>query len=163
MTNEELQRLVEDISWEYFKRKFEHEASFNPRLRTTGGRYLLSSHNIEINKTYYEMMGLDELIGIIKHELCHYHLHLLKRGYQHKDADFKSLLKRVGGPRYCSPLPAESKKGKSKKLLIYSCVSCKQKYTRRKRMDIKKYVCGKCRGRLILEEIIDVDRQSYRG
>ena len=81
MTNEELQRLVEDISWEYFKRKFEHEASFNPRLRTTGGRYLLSSHNIEINKTYYEMMGLDELIGIIKHELCHYHLHLLNYEY----------------------------------------------------------------------------------
>ncbi|HEO8420259.1 SprT family protein [Niallia sp. FSL W8-0635] len=158
MTNEELQGLVEGISWEYFKRKFEHKASFNPRLRTTGGRYLLSTHNIEINKTYYEVMGLEELIGIIKHELCHYHLHLLNRGYQHKDADFKILLKSVGGPRFCSSLPIEMKKGKAKRVLIYSCVSCKQKYTRKKRMDINKYVCGKCRGRLKLEEIISIDK-----
>ena len=158
MTNEELQKLVEDISWDYFRRSFEHKATFNPRLRTTGGRYLLSTHNIEINKTYYDLMGLDELVGIIKHELCHYHLHLLNKGYQHKDADFKSLLKRVGGPRYCSPLPIESKKGKSKKILIYSCVSCKQQYTRKKRMDIKKYVCGKCKGRLKLDEVIQMGK-----
>ena len=157
MTNEELQALVEEISLEYFERKFEHRATFNGRLRTTGGRYLLSTHNIEINKTYYEVLGLEELIGIIKHELCHYHLHLLRRGYQHKDADFKTLLKRVGGPRYCSSLPVEIKQGKSKRILIYSCVSCKQKFTRKKRMDIKKYVCGKCRGRLILEEIISTN------
>ena len=28
---------------------------------------------------------MEELIGIIKHELCHYHLHLEGKGYQHRD------------------------------------------------------------------------------
>ena len=40
---------------------------------------------------------MEELIGIIKHELCHYHLHLEGKGYQHRDKDFKELLKKVGG------------------------------------------------------------------
>ena len=52
------------------------------------------SHNIEINKKHYEEFGIEELIGIIKHELCHYHLHIEKRGYKHRDQDFKELLKK---------------------------------------------------------------------
>ena len=88
----------------FFKKTFIHYAYFNPRLRTTGGRYLLRSHDIEINKKYYDERGIEELIGIIKHELCHYHLHLEKKGYQHRDADFKKLLKKVGAPRFCTPL-----------------------------------------------------------
>lgn len=156
MTNEELQVLVETISLQYFQRAFKHKASFNRRLRTTGGRYLLHTHNIEINKTYYDALGKDELIGIIKHELCHYHLHLLNRGYQHKDADFKNLLKMVGGPRFCSSLPMQQKKEQKKKIIIYKCLGCKQRYTRRKRMNTTKYVCGRCRGKLELEEIRSV-------
>lgn len=80
MDNRELQKLVEEISLKDFNRRFKHLASFNPRLRTTGGRYLLRSHNIEINKKYLDERGIDEIIGIIKHELCHYHLHIGKRG-----------------------------------------------------------------------------------
>ena len=88
MNQEQLQKLVEDISVTTFKKRFVHSAYFNSRLRTTGGRYLLQSHNIEINKKYYDEQGVEELVGIIKHELCHYHLHLEKKGYQHKDPDF---------------------------------------------------------------------------
>jgi len=157
LTNEELQVLVEEISLKYFQRAFKHKAIFNPRLRTTGGRYLLHTHNIEINKIYYDVLGEEELIGIIKHELCHYHLHLLKRGYQHKDADFKLLLKKVGGPRFCSSLPMEKRKENVKKYIYYSCTKCNQKYTRRKRIDTKKYVCGKCRGKLKFVEVINVE------
>ncbi|WP_437830273.1 SprT family protein [Niallia taxi] len=152
MTDQELQLLVEEVSNQYFQIPFIHKASFNPRLRTTGGRYLLNSHNIEINRKYLDQLGLEELIGIIKHELCHYHLHINKRGYQHKDADFKNLLKSVGGPRFCSSLPRENISSKPKKVLIYKCKSCNQVYLRRKKVDTKKYVCGKCRGKLVLEE-----------
>lgn len=148
MTDQELQQLVEDISQTFFDRPFLHKVTFNPRLRTTGGRYLLTNHNIEINRLYFDQLGMDELVGIIKHELCHYHLHLLNRGYKHRDEDFKKLLHKVNGARYCSSLPNINKKGTSKKLYIYQCQACQQKYTRRKRMDIKKYVCGKCRGKL---------------
>ena len=80
MEQQELQSLVEKISVESFGKPFRHIASFNPRLRSTGGRYLLGTHNIEINKKYYEQLGVKELVGIIKHELCHYHLHLEGRG-----------------------------------------------------------------------------------
>ena len=43
MTNEELQLLTEKLSLHFFRKAFKHKAIFNPRLRTTGGRYLLSS------------------------------------------------------------------------------------------------------------------------
>ena len=73
MNNEKLQQMVERISKESFGIPFLHKATFNPRLRTTGGRYLLRSHNLEFNPKHYDEYGLDELTGIIKHELCHYH------------------------------------------------------------------------------------------
>jgi SprT-like protein len=148
MQNNELQILVEKISLELFGKPFKHKATFNSKLRTTGGRYLLGTHNIEINRKYLEQLGETELIGIIKHELCHYHLHLEGRGYQHRDADFKFLLKKVGAPRYCNRLTEMPKKRTSKKLLIYQCTKCNLQYKRRKSINTSRYVCGKCRGKL---------------
>lgn len=49
MNDQALQGLVEKISSEDFGRKFKHRAFFNGRLRTTGGRYRLKDHDIEIN------------------------------------------------------------------------------------------------------------------
>jgi len=149
MKQEQLQKLVEDISVTVFQKRFVHFAYFNLRLRTTGGRYLLQSHNIEINKKYYDERGIEELIGIIKHELCHYHLHLEKKGYQHRDADFKYLLKKVGAPRFCTPLTV-AKQSQSTKLYQYKCKSCSQQYLRKKRVNTSRFVCGRCKGMLLL-------------
>lgn len=149
LDNKKLQELVEEISITFFQRPFRHQAYFNPRLRSTGGRYLLSNHNIEINKRYFELFGEKELIGIIKHELCHYHLHLEGKGYQHRDADFKYLLKEVGAPRFCTPLPDSKKRKASKRILVYICGDCSQVYKRKRAINTAKYVCGKCRGKLI--------------
>ncbi len=148
MKQEQLQTLVEDISLTVFQKEFVHTAYFNPRLRTTGGRYLLQSHNIEINKKYYEERGIEELIGIIKHELCHYHLHLEAKGYQHRDKDFKDLLKKVGAPRFCKPL-VSTKQIRSTKSYYYKCNNCSQQYLRKKRVDTNRFVCGRCKGRLL--------------
>ncbi|MDQ0273197.1 SprT family protein [Cytobacillus purgationiresistens] len=153
MEDKELQLLVEGISLRYFGKAFRHKALFNARLRTTGGRYMLTDHRIEINKNYFIQLGEGELIGIIKHELCHYHLHLEGKGYQHRDPEFKSLMKQVGAPRFCSTLP-QQKKRKNTKVIVYMCIDCKQIYQRRRQMDISKYVCGKCRGRLIKQKEI---------
>ncbi|UOE96293.1 SprT family protein [Alkalihalobacillus sp. LMS39] len=142
-----LQKLVEDISLSFFGRAFVHEARFNSRLRTTGGRYLLRTHDIEINPKQYEIHGYDELVGIIKHELCHYHLHIQKKGYKHQDADFKTLLKEVGGSRYCQVLPNARRVSTS--VHLYECASCKTKYKRKRRINVAKYVCGKCAGKLL--------------
>ncbi|WP_071396432.1 SprT family protein [Bacillus tuaregi] len=152
MDNQELQKLVEDISIKYFHKPFRHRAIFNNRLKTTGGRYLLKSHDIEMNIKYYQQLGIEELVGIIKHELCHYHLHIEGKGYKHRDKDFKELMEVVGAPRYCSSLPENSAGPKSQKVNIYICNSCNQIYRRKRRMDTKKYVCGICRGALSLKK-----------
>jgi SprT-like protein len=149
MDDHELQLLVEKVSLDSFGKLFRHKAIFNSRLRSTGGRYLLSNHNIEVNKKYLEQIGEDELIGIIKHELCHYHLHLEGKGYQHRDLEFKYLLRKVGAPRFCSQLPDAPKKHTFRKILVYECVKCHFQYKRKRVIDTTRYVCGKCRGKLV--------------
>ena len=147
MNDQELQLYVEELSVQYFQQPFLHKAYFNNRLRTTGGRYLLRSHNIEINKKSLELFGIEELRGIILHELCHYHLHIRGMGYKHRDADFRNLLKKVGAPRFCSTIE-ENKKSSNQVKRIYQCINCNRIYTRKRRMDVTKYRCGICRGKL---------------
>jgi SprT-like protein len=153
MINRELEKLVKEISTNLFGKPFRHKARFNPRLKTTGGRYLLQSHDIEINKKYLEEHGKKELIGIIKHELCHYHLHIEGKGYKHRDQDFKTLLRKVDAPRHCTPLEVSRKK---QKLVVYGCGECNTIYRRKRRIDTERYVCGKCNGKLklIKEEML---------
>lgn len=147
MTNQELQILVETVSKQSFHRQFAHQAVWNGRLKTTGGRYKLSTHNLDFNPKIYEKYGKEELIKVIKHELCHYHLHILGMGYQHKDQDFKRLLKKVGGTRYAPQLVEKAYKQ-------YSCQTCGHIYKRARAINTKKYVCGKCKGKLKQLQII---------
>lgn len=149
MTDEQIQRLVEKLSLDQFGLAFTHRAYFNSRLKSTGGRYLLGSHNIEFNKKLYDHFGMSELEGIVLHELCHYHLHLQGKGYQHRDRDFRELMKKVGAPRFCSSLPKEeskSTKPKQVKVHTYKCVNCHLIYRRKRKMNVTKYCCSKCRG-----------------
>ena len=155
MDNQELQTLVEKISRDYFNKPFRHQATFNSRLRTTGGRYLLQSHNLEVNKKYLDEFGMEELIGIIKHELCHYHLHIEGKGYQHRDRDFKQLLQKVDAPRFCSSLPANKVTRKPRRILTYICSGCDSIFNRKRRIDTNRYVCGRCHGKLQLKPIDD--------
>ena len=70
-------------------------------------------------------LGMEELIGIIKHELCHYHLHLEGKGYQASEIRIlKSLLKKLVAPRYCTPLPETSVKRKQNRILTYIMIEC---------------------------------------
>ncbi|PTQ85182.1 SprT-like protein [Trichococcus patagoniensis] len=149
MNEQELQQLVEHISITIFRKPFRHRASFNRRLRTTGGRYHLNSHNLDFNPLVLEVHGLEELEKVVKHELCHYHLHLEGRGYRHRDADFRNLLKASGGSRFVKDLrPAPAEEIAAAPKWLYSCSACGQNYPRKRRIDVKKYVCGKCKGKL---------------
>jgi len=148
MTNLDLQHLVEQLSVTEFHRPFLHHAFFNRRLRTTGGRYQLQSHNIDINPKMLTDFDEATLIGVIKHELCHYHLHILGQGYQHRDAAFKQLLARVGGSRY-APQPKSGVAVQAYRY-TYQCQNCGQVYHRKRRMDTRRYTCGRCRGRIKL-------------
>ncbi|EAD0693567.1 SprT family protein [Listeria monocytogenes] len=143
MNQAELQRHMEEVSLQFFQKEFRHQAVFNARLRTTGGRYLLKSHNIEMNPKYLENFGLVYFIGIMKHELCHYHLHLEKKGYQHRDQDFRELLKKVDAPRFCATIPREIT------MHEYTCKSCGKSFLRQRRFNVNRYRCGSCGGKLI--------------
>ncbi|MCU5746535.1 SprT family protein [Staphylococcus sp. SQ8-PEA] len=146
MNDQDLQLLTERISEEYFDSKFSHQAYFNNRLRTTGGRYMLKSHHIEINPKQYEHYGEQALKDIIKHELCHYHLHLKGKGYQHRDKAFKELSSRVGAPRYCTPIQSYEERVN----YIYRCKNCGHLYRRIRKVNLRQRVCGHCRGNLLL-------------
>ena len=152
MTPEQLQQLVEKVSLQAFGRPFQHQAVFNKRLKTTGGRYHLKDHHLDFNPKML-VHGEEAFIKIIKHELCHYHLHLLGRGYRHQDADFKTLLAKTGGSRFAPSVLQEVK------VLTYQCTNCQQTFQRRRRLS-SKYVCGKCRGnlQLVKTDVISIDK-----
>jgi len=143
MTPEELQTLVEKLSLEYFGEPFLHKASINKRLRTTGGRYHLDTYGLDFNPKILSLFGQQTFEDIIKHELCHYHLHLAGKGYRHADADFKKLLKQVDGLRYTPSIEA---KQATVLRWVYRCQDCKTMIYRKRRFNIKKYVCTKCNG-----------------
>ncbi|GAA3619597.1 SprT family protein [Secundilactobacillus similis] len=149
MTDAELQKLVERISLTSFGKPFQHRAVFNARLKTTGGRYHLDDHHIDINPKMLTVFGEDTLIGIIKHELCHYHLHLAGQSGKHGTPSFKQLLQAVGGSRYAPRLEPPVKRA-SKRRLVYRCSRCGQLYERQRRINLDRMVCGRCRGRLQL-------------
>ena len=142
MNEHELQQLTMEISRTSFHREFTHKITYNKRLRSSGGRYLLKTGNIEINPLVEQELGIEALIGVIKHELCHYHLHQTGGGYRHRDADFKRLLHQVGGSRFVERMKEPA--------FLYECVDCHHRYPRMRKMNTNRYVCGKCRGKLIL-------------
>lgn len=140
-TASKLTAYVQLISKEKFGWTFEHKAFWNTRLRTTGGRFFPKDCHLDFNP---KMANLPEFDQIILHELTHYHLFRQHRGYQHQDLDFKQLLKEVGGSRY-APRISEPK-------LTYQCQKCGLLYQRQRKIDLKKYRCGKCRGKLSLKK-----------
>lgn len=145
----DLMQLVCEISERYFFAPFCHMCRYNNRLRTSGGRYLLKSHDLEFNLRYAKAYGMPELVATIKHELCHYHLHLSGRGYRHGDRDFMQLLQKVGGARYARPIQLRSRQTPRYE---YVCTDCLQTYMRQRRIDTSQYVCGKCHGKLLLKK-----------
>lgn len=149
MDQKHLQELVEKISKKFFGKPFIHQVEINQRMRTTGGRYHLDDHHLEINVHFLEPKYAKYLEGIIKHELCHYHLHLAGKGYRHRDRDFKNLLKKVNGSRYAPDIGLRKTK---KANYLYICENCQQRYFRMRKIDIRKFCCGRCRGKLILQE-----------
>lgn len=141
----ELTKYVQQVSLEDFGKPFRHQAVWNSRLRTTGGRFFPKDGHLDFNPNMYR--AVDELTfrKIVRHELCHYHLYFEKKGYKHGDRDFQALLAQVDGLRYAPRLADE------KSLLYhYQCQSCQQAYSRKRRVNLARYRCGRCRGSLAL-------------
>jgi SprT-like protein len=152
MDDEQLQAWVERVSLRDFGLPFRHRARFNGRLRSTGGRYFTRSHDIEISSRQLEAFGPEEVEKIIKHELCHYHLHLQRKGFRHRDQDFKELLRKVGGTRHCNSLPGVKRRTEPHRYKLV-CTACRTEYLRKRKTDPRRYRCGVCHGRLKLVAI----------
>ena len=142
-----LTEYVQQVSVEDFGKEFRHVALWNSRLRSTGGRFFPKDGHLDFNPKHLEEQGLEVFRKIVRHELCHYHLYYEKKGYRHGDMDFKKLLAEVDGLRYAPKLEQATKPS-----LLYICQSCAQAYQRKRRIDLKKYRCEKCRG--LLEKIL---------
>ena len=69
------------------------------------------------------------------------------KGYKHSDVDFKELLRKVDGLRYAPSL------AKKEQFYRYRCQKCGQEYHRKRRVNTKKYVCGRCHGKLSYVDI----------
>lgn len=151
MTDQELQRLVEQVSLTAFHRPFRHQARFNPRLKTTGGRYFIGDHHLDFNPKYAATLSPADFVGIVKHELCHYHLHLSGQPYQHRSPAFKTLLAQVGGSRYVPATAAPSRQAQHPARYQYRCQKCGQVYWRQRRINLQRFVCGRCQGQLRLQ------------
>ncbi|WP_125607478.1 SprT family protein [Lapidilactobacillus bayanensis] len=147
MTNQELQELVEAISLRDFQRPFVHRATFNARLKTTGGRYHMQDHHLDFNPKMATELPLTSFTAIIKHELCHYHLHLAELPYDHRSPEFRQLLRQVGGSRFAPQVPSNQHK------YHYYCPHCQIDYYRQRQIDLHRYVCGRCQGKLVLVEL----------
>ena len=137
---------VKQVSSEDFGKPFKHQAQWNTRLRSTGGRFFPKDGLLDFNPKVYQELGLEVFRKIVRHELCHYHLYFEGKGYQHKDLAFKQLLKEVDGLRFVPPLSSSNQKPS----LVYTCQSCQQIYQRKRKIDTKRYRCGLCRGKLLL-------------
>ena len=142
-----LTNYVRQVSLEDFRKPFKHQAQWNTRLRSTGGRFFPKDGHLDFNPKVYQELGLEVFRKIVRHELCHYHLYYEGKGYKHKDVDFKNLLKEVDGLRFVPPLSSVSQTP----ALAYTCQTCHQTYQRKRRIDTKRYRCGLCRGKLILQ------------
>lgn len=139
----QLTEVVRQLSVAKFHLPFLHEAHWNARLQTTGGRFFRTDRHLDFNPKFAHHPDFEK---IVLHELCHYHLYQAHRGFQHKDKDFKELLAAVGGSRFAPQLTEKLPK------YLYQCASCGLQYPRQRKIDTKKYRCGKCRGRLQLTE-----------
>ncbi len=140
LTNELLTMRVRQISLDKFQRPFLHQAYWNYRLISTGGRFFPKDGHLDFNP---RMAELPEFERIVLHELTHYHLFMQHRGYRHQDVDFKATLKKVGGSRY-APTITNPK-------FTYQCENCGLLFYRQRKIKISKYRCGKCGGKLILQ------------
>lgn len=145
MTDEQLQNLTNEWSEKYFHRSFMHQVYFNVRLQTTGGRYHLQDHHIDINPKMIDNFDLNNLRQVVLHELCHYHLHLNGQDYHHRSPEFKILLQQVGGARYAPPITNGMSTIKNKKI-VYQCTQCRTRITRKRHFDTTRYVCAHCGG-----------------
>ncbi|MGV2994786.1 SprT-like domain-containing protein, partial [Streptococcus porcinus] len=77
-----LTKYVQEASLADFDKPFRHQAIWNSRLRSTGGRFFPRDGQLDFNPHLYQAFGEPVFRPIVRHDLCHYHLYFAKKGYR---------------------------------------------------------------------------------
>lgn len=160
----DLPKLKHQLSKEYFDKENYVKLSscgisWNNRFRGAtagvarfGTKNGIEYKNIEISSKYISAFP-DQLKTIMLHEM----IHIIFDANEKHGLNFKSEMNRINNQLECEGHPYRisvhiSRDKMMPKIYKYSyrCSDCGQIYNRvRKSIDIKKFVCGKCRGKLV--------------
>jgi SprT-like protein len=120
---------------------------WNRRLRTALGRAHFSARTIELNPTLLDRHP-EELLPTLVHELCH----LIAGARAAHGPRWREAMLAFGlTPEACHRLDV-SDLAVRRRVWLWSCTSCGESYRRRSR-GVRRYRCGRCRGRLRVEEV----------
>lgn len=156
MTEEELFKKAATFLQENYGVSLHIPIKRNNRLRSTLGRFVLSSNNqplrIELAGNTLDYGTEDAIIGILKHECIHYVFHMKGESGSDGHPSFEAELKKHDAP--------STKTSKIGKYYIFTCNACgKKSETRLKRLKRfpHKYRTGCCSSKLTVigERIYD--------
>lgn len=143
MTNDDLyrfaQRALLTIGEETVAKQF--SISWNPRMRSTAGRALLKTYNVEINPKLLEF-GENEVYNTILHELAHL-LAWYRTRHRGHGAEWRAACVDLGIPNekvtHNLPLPKRQQKRKWR----YVCPACETSFDRVRKARAHS-ACAKC-------------------
>lgn len=139
MDTQDLYQLANSLSLQFWQKPLTIKVVWNTRLRSSAGRYIYSKagpQRIEVSYQEYIDYGLAEVVNILKHELCHFHLHQQNKAFQDGSVVFKQECQRVGAQLTAKP--------RAVKYVQIFCSSCGQLLGYRQR--IRKNLISSCCG-----------------
>lgn len=150
----DLNNLFDIYNKKYFENKLEKiDIVWNNRIYRTIGRYIKYRDNkikprIEISKKYIEYYP-EEITNILVHEMIHHkypeekHSKIFIKEMNRLNIEFEELNIRIKSN--------QSIPGKYK--YICSNKKCNSKTERNKKVNLERYVCGKCGSKILLENM----------
>src|SRR5690625_1287632 len=157
VTEKELIDYAQTFLQGNFKLKLNIPIQRNNRLRSTLGRYVLSSKGhplrIEISGNLLRYGTKASIFGVLRHECIHYAFHQLGRDMRDGSKEFELALR-----QFSAPITETLKVGK---YYVFECGQCKKEgETRIKRIvdSPQNYRTNCCRGNIIV-----VGERIYRG
>lgn len=137
-SNESLLDLVNELAIRYFGRTYNGRVEWNFRMRTRAGDYAPRLKLMRLSARYAKEFGDEELVGTIKHELCHWYLWEQGIAHRHDSRAFKELMQRVDAPRYAKRTQVRT--GSSRRY-VYRCTFCGIEFVRRRKIQ---GACKRC-------------------
>ena len=159
LTEGQLNEMANVIYQDYFGEPYSGKVVWSKQMKRIAGN-CRSDGRIALNFHYYERYGEEEILKVLRHELCH-HFCFDKIGHHtHSTPLFVDSLEKVGGDQKGKPMPITG--------YIHECPGCKKRWTFRKKMDRKLSceTCGKGKYnrdfRIMFVDTTTIDPESFK-